>query len=97
MTEDTYDDCENGGDGPEFRKREPTGEELMKCPLLFCDGVMEIREVGGWKGHRYWEVRCSVCHGWSSVFINDMDGEEDPYTQGIRAWEDMRKEMRGGE
>ncbi len=69
------------------KKREITIEEIMQCPTNDCPGGPEIVPVITWKGNDYWKVFCPVCNGWNNIFIS----KGDPYTEGMKAWEEMRR------
>jgi hypothetical protein len=40
-------------------------------------------------GKEVWMVWCPKCKGWVSRYI----AGDDPYGQGLKIWEDMRKDM----
>lgn len=67
-------------------------DDIWKCPRGGCRGDVEIRCVRAGDGERkeQWEVRCERCHGYTAVYESDGD----PYTQGLRIWEEMRREMK---
>lgn len=70
------------------KKREMTAEEIMKCPTWDCDGGPEITmDYRLPDGKEVWMVWCPVCKGWISRYI----AGDDPYGQGARVWEEMRR------
>lgn len=74
----------------ERKKKEMTMDEILRCPTWDCKGGPEVWCTGvETPVGQIWCVGCPVCGGWVSQFIS----KGDPYTEGTRLWEGMRKEM----
>jgi hypothetical protein len=70
------------------KKKEMTAEEILECPTWDCDGGPEIvKDYTLPDGREVWMVWCPVCKGWVSRYI----AGDDPYGQGARIWEEMRR------
>ena len=73
-------------------KKEPTIEELLKCPTWDCDGGPEVWSTGTrTPSGAIWCVGCPKCRGWISQMLIP-DGV-DPYEKGIDVWMEMRKNL----
>lgn len=75
-------------------KKEPTTEDLLKCPTWDCDGGPEVWPTGVYvTGGELWCVGCPKCKGWMSQFLVPDDGSVEPYTAGIDIWMSWRKDL----
>ena len=73
-------------------KKEKTIDELLKCPTWDCNGGPEVWPTGvRTPAGEIWAAGCPKCRGWISQML--IPKGEDPYTAGIDAWMEMRKEM----
>ena len=72
------------------KKKVMTVEEIMTCPTWDCNGTPEIvMDYRTPDGKEIWMVWCPECKGWVSRYI----AGDDPYDQGLKIWEDMRRDM----
>lgn len=86
------DDVERGELGEERKKRTMSIQDILQCPTWDCDGGPEVWSTGVRTSEgEIWCVGCPKCKGWNSQFL--IKEGQDPYTAGIDAWMEMRKEM----